>query len=156
MSDLKTAEDFAATAKNDYETALRLFEYRDFYEAPFMKDLHVRALYGGLKGRPDRKKELEEFLTGLGVKEPVKLSADESEWRFDEPAGVIEECITVTRSCWGYVSLEVTADCDFIEIPVRNIGDQDFTDDICEIVYRIQSGTHAPGLEPGPYYHNRN
>ena len=149
LSDLKTAEDFAATAKNDYETALRLFEYRDFYEAPFMKDLHVRALYGGLKGRPDRKKELEEFLTGLGVKVPVKLSADESEWRFDEPAGVIEECITVTRSCWGYVSLEVTADCDFIEIPVRNIGDQDFTDDICEIVYRIHPGRMHQGLNQG-------
>ena len=149
LSDLKTAEDFAATAKNDYETALRLFEYRDFYEAPFMKDLHVRALYGGLKGRPDRKKELEEFLTGLGVKEPVKLSADESERRFDEPAGVIEERITVTRSCWGYVSLEVTADCDFIEIPVRNIGDQDFTDDICEIVYRIHPGRMHQGLNQG-------
>ena len=149
LSDLKTAEDFAATAKNDYETALRLFEYRDFYEAPFMKDLHVRALYGGLKGRPDRKKELEEFLTGLGVKEPVKLSADESERRFDEPAGGIEERITVTRSCWGYVSLEVTADCDFIEIPVRNIGDQDFTDDICEIVYRIHPGRMHQGLNQG-------
>lgn len=149
LSDLKTAEDFAATAKNDYETALRLFEYRDFYEAPFMKDLHVRALYGGLKGRPDRKKELEEFLTGLGVKEPVKLSADESERRFDESAGVIEERITVTRSCWGYVSLEVTADCDFIEIPVRNIGDQDFTDDICEIVYRIHPGRMHQGLNQG-------
>ena len=149
LSDLKTAEDFAATAKNDYETALRLFEYRDFYEAPFMEDLHVRALYGGLKGRPDRKKELEEFLTGLGVKEPVKLSADESARRCDEPAGVIEERITVTRSCWGYVSLEVTADCDFIEIPVRNIGDQDFTDDICEIVYRIHPGRMHQGLNQG-------
>ena len=72
-----------------------------------------------------------------------------SERRFDEPAGVIEERITVTRSCWGYVSLEVTADCDFIEIPVRNIGDQDFTDDICEIVYRIHPGRMHQGLNQG-------
>ena len=149
LSDLKTAEDFAGTAKNDYETALRLFEYRDFFEAPFMKDLHVRALYGGLKGRPDRKKELEEFLTGLGVKEPVKLTADESERRFDQLDGVIQECITITRSGWGYVSLEVTADCDFIEIPVRNIGDQDFTDDTCEIVYRIHPRRMHQGLNQG-------
>lgn len=149
LSDLKTAEDFAGIAKNDYETALRLFEYRDFFEAPFMKDLHVRALYCGLKGRPDRKKELEEFLTGLGVKEPVKLSVDESEQRFYEPGGVIEERITVTRSCWGYVSLEVSADCDFIEIPVRTIGDQDFTDNICEIVYRIHPKRMHQGLNQG-------
>lgn len=149
LSDLKTAEDFAVTAKSDYETALRLFEYRDFLEAPFMKDLHVRALYSGLKGRPDRKKELEEFLTGLGVKEPVKLSVDEKERRFHEPTGVIEDSITVTRSGWGYVSLEVTTDCDFIEIPARNIGEQDFTDDVCEIVYRIRPGRMHQGMNLG-------
>lgn len=149
LSDLKTAEDFAMTAKNDGETALRLFEYRDFIEAPFMKDLHVRALYDGLKGRPDRHKELEEFLTGLGVKEPVKLSVDEKERRFDEPAGIMEERIPVTRSGWGYVSLDISADCDFIEIPKRTIGEQDFTGDECEIVYRIHPARMHQGLNLG-------
>ena len=43
----------------------------------------------------------------------------------------------------------MTADCDFIEIPVRNIGDQDFTDDICEIVYRIHPGRMHQGLNQG-------
>ena len=58
LSDLKTAEDFAGTAKNDYETALRLFEYRDFFEAPFMKDLRwFKRKTGqeeGAGGIPDR------------------------------------------------------------------------------------------------------
>ena len=51
-----------------------------------------------MKGRPDRKKELEEFLTGLGVKEPVKRTVDCGERRFDEPKTVIEDTITITLS----------------------------------------------------------
>ncbi len=50
------------------ETALRLLEYPDFVEVPFMQDLHVRALYDGLKGHGSRANFMEEFLVGLGVK----------------------------------------------------------------------------------------
>ena len=64
LGNLKTAQDFADIAKRDLDMALRLFEYRDFVEAPFMQDLKVRTLYDGLKGRPDRRKELEEFWPG--------------------------------------------------------------------------------------------
>ncbi len=149
LSDLKTAEDFARTAKCDCETALRLFEYRDFTEAPFMKDLHVRALYEGLKGRPDRKKELEEFLTGLGVKEPVKLTVDCGERRFDEPKTVIEDTITITRTTWGYVSLEAQADAGFIELPKRNLLEQDFAEDECRLVYRLHPGKMHQGRNYG-------
>lgn len=149
LSDLKTAEAFAGTAKSDCETALRLFEYRDFTEAPFMKDLHVRALYEGLKGRPDRRKELEEFLTGLGVKDPVRLTVDMRERRFDEPAAVVEDTIEITRSGWGYVGLEASADCDFIEIPKRTISEQDFVDDGCTFKYRIHPGRMHQGRNYG-------
>ena len=54
LGDLKTAEDFLHVAENDMETALRLLEYPDFVEVPFMQDLHVRALYDGLKGHGSR------------------------------------------------------------------------------------------------------
>lgn len=149
LSDLKTAEDFAAIAKKDSETALRLFEYRDFTEAPFMKDLHVRALYDGLKGRPDRKKELEEFLTGLHVKEPIRLTADTGERLYESVSGITEDVLTVRRNGWGYVNLEVLADCDFIEIPQRSYGESDFTDDVCEIPYRIHPGRLHGGRNYG-------
>ncbi|MFR5733607.1 MAG: DUF5717 family protein [Clostridium sp.] len=64
----------------------RLFEYRDFTEAPFLQDLHVRALYDGLKGRPDRQCELEEFLIGLNVKKPVELKTRHRGARPGKPA----------------------------------------------------------------------
>ena len=77
LGNLKTARDFSNLAKRDRETALRLFEYQDFIEAPFMQDLHIRAIYNGLKGHTNRENLLEEFLVALQVKEPV-VSEDQS------------------------------------------------------------------------------
>ncbi|MFR4121764.1 MAG: DUF5717 family protein [Clostridium sp.] len=36
-------------AKKKLGTALRLFEYQDFTEAPFMQDVQARTIYEGLK-----------------------------------------------------------------------------------------------------------
>ena len=46
---LKTPKDFAAMAKEDFAAALRVFEYRDFVDVPFMQDRGIRALYDGLR-----------------------------------------------------------------------------------------------------------
>ena len=44
LTGLETAEDFLHVAERDQETALRLLDYQGFTSAPFMQDLHVRAL----------------------------------------------------------------------------------------------------------------
>ncbi|WP_349670290.1 DUF5717 family protein [Lacrimispora sp.] len=148
LSDLTTAENFADTAKKDMDTALRLFEYRDFVTAPFMKDLHVRAIYDGLKGRPDRRKELEEFLVALKVKKPVELSVDTGERRYGELEDVVKDWVELKRSSWGYINLEVTTDCDFIELPKKTIGEQDFEDDRCELPFLV----HPDRMHQGENY----
>lgn len=148
LSDLKTAEDFADTAKKDMDMALRLFEYRDFVTAPFMKDLHVRAIYDGLKGRPDRRKELEEFLTALGVKKQVKLWAETGEQRFGSLEDAVKDFVMIKRSGWGYVNLEVSTDCDFIELPKKSIEEQDFEDEECRVPFFI----HPDWMHQGENY----
>ena len=45
LRSLKTPRDFAALAKKNWELALRLFEYQDFTEAPFMQDAQIRTIY---------------------------------------------------------------------------------------------------------------
>ena len=61
LTGLKTPRDFAALAKKNWELALRLFEYQDFIEAPFMQDVQTRTVYEGLKGRNGRNNLLEEI-----------------------------------------------------------------------------------------------
>lgn len=73
---LLTAQDFAKLAAKDNDLAIRLLEYQDFVDAPFMQDLRTRAIYDTLKGHGSRHNFLEEFLVALGEKEPVRLTVD--------------------------------------------------------------------------------
>lgn len=141
LAGLKQPEDFAKLVQVDREFAKRLFEYRDFTEAPFLQDLHVRALYDGLKGRPDRQSELEEFLVGLRVKKTVELKADTKAHSLENPQTGMGDAIRVESSTWGYVRFEVHADGDFINLPQTVFTEEDFKDGVCEVLYRID-GTH--------------
>ena len=51
---LKSTEDFAKVAKTDREAALRIFAYREFRSAPFLRDAERSALYGARHGRFSR------------------------------------------------------------------------------------------------------
>lgn len=139
LSSLRTPEDFAAVARKDGDTALRLLEYPDFLEAPFMQDPHVRAVYEGLKGHGSRQSFMEEFLTGLGVKEPFGISFDEDIKKYDNLSGHVPGEIAVRARGWGYISLEAEADGDFIHLLKRNATQEDFKDGVCRLPYLILS-----------------
>lgn len=137
LAGLKQPEDFSKLVQVDGEFAKRLFAYRDFTEAPFMQNLHVRALYDGLKGRPNRQSGLEEFLVGLNVKKPVELKADTTARSFEKPKAGTQDVIRVERSTWGYVRFEVYADGEFLVLPKTVYTEENFKDGVCEISYQI-------------------
>lgn len=95
LENLQKAKDFAELARRDQETALRLFEYQDFVEAPFMQDIHVRALYDGLKGRGNRQNLLEEFLVALKAKDPVRLEVENHHLCYEKLDKPKKEILTV-------------------------------------------------------------
>lgn len=134
---LATARDFGLLAKRDLKMALRMFEYQDFTEAPFMKDAHICTIYEGLKGRAGRRNLLEEFLVALQVKEPVKLTMDTSPREYENPLEPVEDVIEITSGGWGFVSVEVETDAPFIELLSPRITDQDFVNNRCRVHYRI-------------------
>lgn len=141
LSGLKDPEAFSKLVQCDGEFAKRLFEYRDFTEAPFLQDLHVRALYDGLKGRPNRQNGLEEFLVGLRVKKPVELRADTAVRSFEKPEADCMDVIRVESSTWGYIQFEVHTDGEFLSLPQSVFTAADFKDGVCEVSYRINQ-TH--------------
>lgn len=137
LKSLQTPGDLADIAVKDMETALRLFDYQDFTEAPFMKDLHTRALYDGLKGRPNRRNGLEEFLVAMKVKDPVELLVDCDDKVYENPTEIIKDSITIVTSGWGYIHMEVKAEGDFLELPKKSITDADFTDGKCDLIFYL-------------------
>ena len=137
LSNLNTVEDFAELAKKDMDLALRLMEYRDFVEAPFMQDLHIRTVYDGLKGHGNRQNALEEFFLALGVKEPIQLTLSTAKKEYENPMDVISDKVVLTKNTWGYIYIEVRADGEFIELPKKVITQADFDGDRCELRFKI-------------------
>ncbi|MDO5416120.1 MAG: DUF5717 family protein [Lachnospiraceae bacterium] len=140
LAGLKTAEDFAKLAKADPETALRLFDYQDFTETPFMQDMYPRALYDGLKGHADRGNQLEEFLVALNVKKPVSLDIASGLRTYACPEQAVEDVIEIKKQSWGYVTVDVQTDGLFLEMAKRHFGSGDFEDGVLRIPYRILPG----------------
>ncbi len=149
LQSLTTPQAFAGLAVKDLETALRLFEYQDFVEAPFMQDLHVRALYDGLKGRPNRQNQLEEFLVALGAKEPVEISLDESERSYEDLTQPLGDELEVRADHWGYVRFEVMADGDFLELPQKSFDSRDFQDGLCRVPFIVNPARLHGGRNMG-------
>lgn len=139
LGNLNTVEDFMKIAEHDTETALRLLEYQDFTEAPFMQDMHIRAVYDGLKGHGSRQNFMEEFLVSLGVKKPIRLMIDGDKKTYADPVGHKEDFITVRTDTWGYVYMEMTADGEFIHLPGKTATQADFKDGTLKIPFCILS-----------------
>lgn len=137
LTTLKTVEDYAGLARKDMEMALRLMEYRDFTEAPFLQDMHVRAVYEGLRGHGNRQNALEEFFLALGVKEPVELTLSTARKSYENLTDVISDKVVLKKNTWGYLSIEVRADGEFIELSKKMITQSDFEDGRFELRFKI-------------------
>lgn len=137
ITTLKTAADFADLAQKDMDLALRLMEYRDFTEAPFMQDTYARTVYEGLKGRGNRQNALEEFFLALKVKEPIELTLSAAQKKYDSLSDETGDKIVLTRNTWGYLYIEVRADGDFIELPKKVITQADFENDRFDLQFKI-------------------
>ena len=101
LNQLDTVEDFVELAKKDMELALRLMEYRDFIEAPFLRDMHVRAVYEGLKGHGNRQNALEEFFLALGVKEPIELTLSSAKKTYEMPSETVNDKVVLRKNHLG-------------------------------------------------------
>lgn len=152
LSRLKTPEDFAELAGKDGDTALRLLDYPDFLEAPFMQDPHVRAVYEGLKGHGSRQCLLEEFLNGLGVKEPFCIFFDEEQKSYENPSGHVQDAIEIRSRGWGYICLEAEADGDFIHLLKRTMTQEDFKNGVCSLPFQILSENLHGGRNYGAVF----
>lgn len=137
ITTLRTVEDFAKVAQDDMDLALRLMEYQDFLEAPFLKDMHIRAIYQGLKGYGNRQNALEEFFLALGKKEPISLTVSASQKSYDFPQDVINDKIILKKNTWGYLYIELRADGDFIELAQKTVTQADFDEDRFDLRFKI-------------------
>ena len=135
---IESLEDFTGLVKENGEEALRFFESSDFIKCPFMQEAGIRTLYDGRWGRGSRHNALEEFLVGAGAKEPVRFTVKEAEKEYQLPEESFCDTLTVQRSGWGYVRLELSSDSDWIQFDRPAVTDADFDGDLCSVPYTVR------------------
>ena len=149
LSQLKRARDFAALARRDYDLALRLFEFKDFVEAPFMQDMHIRAIYDGLRGQGNRFGQLEQFFIALEIKEPVKLKVEELKKEYYASDQTISDVVEIHKEGWGYLPITIKTDGEFIQSLHKTINDSDFIEGVCKFPYQIDPSALHGGKNYG-------
>lgn len=145
---IRTIEAFADLARQEFDVALTIFENSSFLTLPFMRQPAFAALYHGLYGRGDRRGALEEFLTGCGAKEQLRLSVDEKKRCAADPQEDVCDSIRIEKNTWGAVTARVRTDAPFIEPETRLVTEASFE----ENQYQLRYIVHPSMLHGGTNY----
>lgn len=93
---------------------------------------------------------MEEFLVLTGQKRRVDLKLVNSRADYYGLTDSVQETATIRRSVsWGETSIDVTADCDFIELPTGHLTEEDFIGSVCDLDYVINFQKLGTGRRVG-------
>ena len=132
-------EGLAKLARADQETACDLFFSEDFGKVLEEGRYEDHTLWKALRDESVREHALEEFLIGTGQKEPIELSLSAETRKVENPEGTVLEQVTVTKSTWGYLELEISSDARFLRVEKKKVTTDDFIGSRWELRYIIDS-----------------
>lgn len=123
VSDTK---DLARMAKEDFQAAYPVFLSPGFGQILKTKAPEQFTLYEGLKNPVCQYQSLEEFLVGCGEKEPIELSLDATEARYDGLSQSVRETVEITKSSWGFLTMEISSDSRFLRVEKKTVTTDEF------------------------------
>ena len=129
----------AKLASADYDTACDLFMSPDFGRFLEEGKCEDHTLWKVFREESVREHALEEFLIGTGRKEPIELSLSAEGRRIENPEGTILEQVTVRKSTWGWMELEISSDARFLRVEKKRVTTDDFIGSSWELRYIIDS-----------------
>lgn len=139
---------FAEIAARDPEAGLRIFEYRDFVTAPFMRNLRLRALYEAFRKGSDRESAMEEFLIAAGAKKSAVVRAETEACSFDFEEGR-EGRIRLLCVRDGCFRLTVQAEGAFIRLSKTFLSSGEFEQKHYDFVFTVDETKLHQGRNEG-------
>lgn len=141
---IKNLNDFAELAKHSATEAQRLFYSKNFINILKPEEVRERLLYEGLSKGAASGQKVEEFLLGTQKKKRVEVRPEASAAEFYEVTESRKETLNLHRNQWGYISIRVKSDNDFL-VPVKtHLNEEDFIGSVCPFEYYIrEEALHA-------------
>ncbi len=146
---LVSLDEFTSLAQTDKLEALQLFSSSSFVYMPFMQQLRMRTLYDGLLSRGNHLLALEEFLTGCGAKEEVRIRVDETERTYHGINESIEDSFIIEKNTWGTLRIELSAEGSFVTLPVTSLTEEDFQDNRVKVRFQVNKEALHRGVNHG-------
>ncbi len=130
VSDL---EAFAALAKEDAQKAYGLF-LKPGFEGLLRDRPELQSLYDGLRAAGDDPRNMEEFLTGAGLKDRLVFTVDSGDAEeadgllldYGEVLKPVRETVRLRKNTWGYQELFIESDALFVRPEKKEISTDQF------------------------------
>ncbi len=135
---------FTNLAKSNIKEALRLFRSPDFASVIRKEDSHVHLLYMGLSSGENELQCMDEFLCAVNKKSRVEFVPMERKLEMENPSGVAQFLLPILRNGWGYTSLRVSCEGEFVFTEKELLTEDDFLGERCTLpVYIDSQALHA-------------
>ena len=149
---IQTLSDFKKLARQDFSEARRLFRTRQFFDVLKYEDQRVKNLYANIRKWSLDEQALEEFLVGIKQKEKIFLTLSEETLEYQNVLEDKKDSFEITKNTWGYTSIRVYAQGDFISIKQDEITTDDFVGNAFRLEYIIRKEKLHAGRNYGKIY----
>lgn len=149
---VQTLSDFKKLARQDFSEARRLFRTRQFFDVLKYEDQRVKNLYANIRKWSLDEQALEEFLVGIKQKEKIFLTLSEESLVYQDVLEDKKDSFEITKNTWGYTSVHVYAQGDFISIKQDEITTDDFVGHAYRLEYIILKEKLHAGKNYGKIY----
>ena len=138
LGNIKNLFHFTNLAKTDWAEAVKLFYREDFISILNGNDAKYRNLYRGLLVKGNKNRNVDEFLIGVNKKKPMEFVTDKTTLKLTNPVDMAPQVLQIARNGWGYVSISVETDAEFIVLEKERLSDDDFLGNNCEFTFYIK------------------
>ncbi len=149
LGGIKNLFHFANLAKTNMEEARNLFYSPCFKQILTGNDRQFLKVYEGLSKYKGNGQNLEEFLLVINKKQKIDYLIEKTEINIENPEGVREELLSITKNGWGYTFLTVETVGDFLSVEKEKLSDDDFLGNACHLPYYIDAGKLHAGRNFG-------
>lgn len=149
MGKIRNTFHFTNLVRNHYEEALRQFLSPEFADIFLDSNPRERTVYEGLVKGSSAEMALEEFLVFINKKSRIVLTVDETKKEYPDFKASVGGSVTLTKSSWGYLPIDVKADGAFIRLEKKSFTTEVFSGSVYQLPYTIEEKRVHAGLNLG-------
>ena len=149
LGNIKNLFHFTNLARSNWSEAVEVFYSEDFEQILAGAEKQYLHAYQALKSGDNKEQNLEEFLLFIKKKQPAEFIVEEPEIRIESASSGLNRNVVIQRNGWGYSTLFISTDTDFIKLKKDIVSDNDFSGNMVRIPYEIDKEALHEGRNYG-------